>query len=199
MKEVREGGMYPPPEEGIAREGVADTTRNKPRRSNSLNYHHADAPSKTSSSTNLAKTTATDHTHHTHPQQYPLRETVSLTQLPGGGYAASGRPHGRGSTTGHAHSTGAFVGNPLNQPSKSMSLRSLPSQQQQQQFDTDSAYHRERTRIKGSSSHHRKLEKVCVYLPLASVAIEMGVWAGASPGVHTKGCVIRCAISIHSR
>lgn len=111
--------------EGMSQGGVVDSRaqiqgkRSKPRRSNSLNYHSNE------SSLDRPSRASQGHTHQyqnpTH--QYPLRETVSLTQLQGGDYSRSGRQYG-----GVVSSGQAVNGSGLGQmPLKSSSMLALTS------------------------------------------------------------------------
>lgn len=162
MREVREApptsqrGLVYPVSGGVAREGgVVDdgtTRRNKPRRSNSLSYHSNEHRSGSSSS-NIDLTSSagtTEHLARNPTHQYPLRETVSLSQLPGGGYVGSGRP-GPGPYGGVAvpnQPVGAFGESSLGQATtRSSSVQNLPSRQyaQLQHLQTNSS---------SSSTHH---------------------------------------------
>ena len=159
MKEIRDHTSsgsrrvlaFPSNEDVGSRGGVADGGMGlyKPRRSNSLKQ------SGSSQSLNLARQSSqagnggrgAEHTAHSPTQQYPLRETVSLTMLPGGGGMAPG-----GSFMGHPshhHYTGGVgvaVGGHMMPSGKSVSMRNISSWRQQQS-DSHSAFHTDRLKI----------------------------------------------------
>lgn len=118
------GGLVFSNKEGVAPGGVVDSRgkRNKPRRSNSLNYHSKESGSdlelSTGTSGRVQQYTIPGATH-----QYPLRETVSLTQLQGGDFSRSRRQYGGAVSSGQALN-GSGLGN---MSLKSSSMRTLPS------------------------------------------------------------------------
>lgn len=108
--------------EGMAQGGVADGRqgkRSRPRRSNSLNYHSKESGLDQPTSGNVAQYTIPSPTH-----QYPLRETVSLSQLQGGEYSRSGRQYGGVVSTGQSV-RGSDLGS---MPLKSSSMMALTPQ-----------------------------------------------------------------------
>ena len=106
--------------EGVAHGGVADSraqgqvTRSKPRRSNSLNYHLKESGLDMSTSTSARPTQHVPSPTH----QYPLRETVSLTQLQSGSLSRTGRQYGSAVAAG---------GESGHMPKKSSSMLTLTS------------------------------------------------------------------------
>ena len=155
--------------------------KHKPRRSNSLK-HQLSGHTSSSHSLNLAPNQTgkgSEYTAQSPTNPYPLRETVSLTQLPGGGGVA--RPSSGGSVR-HAVGVAGYGGGTM--PSgKSVSMRNIPThhQQQQQQSDSYSAFHTDRLKtrrdrnsgIGGSldilpSYHNRDKSKVRVLEELGS-------------------------------
>ena len=117
----------------------------KPKRSNSLTFSSRDERAGSGAGSNVdlvdggSVSSAYNHTH-----QYPLRETVSLSQLPGGGYAGSTRPHGGVSGTGGRVVRGAELSH---MTSKSVSMQNIPSGRGQSSAPPPAP---------GSSNQHRK-------------------------------------------
>ena len=111
-----------PNKEGVAQGGVVggraqgQGKRSKPRRSNSLNYH-----SKESSLDQPTGGRVVQYTIQNPAHQYPLRETVSLSQLQGGEYSRSGWQYGGVVNSGQGVN-GSGLGN---MPLKSSSMLAL--------------------------------------------------------------------------
>lgn len=138
MKEIREpptssrrrlvfttSGGVAPDLEGVANRGPKGHEKRKtpPRRSNSLNYHPDGSGRSTSSNFDLTASSSglvLEHATRSPNHQFPLRETVSLTQLPGGE-----RSYGPSHPVGVSLSGSGF----------SASMKSLPSGRQ---FDSNS-------------------------------------------------------------
>ncbi len=138
-QKARRGLVY------LANEGVVgpevQVKKHKPRRSHSLNYHSDGRGSGHGSDMDIAGGSNYSPSSPNPAPQYPLRETVSLSQLPGG-YAGGSRriPHGGAAPLIDPHGGSGLDHTSL---SKSTSLRSLPSgnTSRHHQFNSDSIHH----------------------------------------------------------
>lgn len=132
--------------------------RSKPRRSHSFNEQ---SPGGHGSDLNQSNTvrSATDYsTAMGHVHSYPLRETVSLNELPGGGGGYAGARYGpisHGVSLGQGYPQGSQGGGSglVYTSLKSSSMRSFPSGE-------SSGYHGHKQRYRSSRSHQKEVEKV---------------------------------------
>ena len=166
MQEIRERpssarrGLVYTTDGGMAESGshgYSQKRRDKPRRSNSLNYPEGHGSDLDSFSGTVQNSHNSNSTH-----QYPLRETVSLNQLPGGGPMGGYAPPRSGvGVAGSGYSSGSHDGGNSfsHMPLKSSSLRNIPSSASREQFHSGSKYHRHSRPPSGPHSSRQNSDK----------------------------------------